>query len=84
MHIVNNIDIQYNTSNVTSFVHTTSKKHTYDDFFYIKCYRMHSTVLITNCQELLEPNNCLVVDYKTSEVTRNRKHFSRSFFYKFG
>ena len=33
MYIVNNIDIQNNTSNVTSFVHTTSKKHTYDDFF---------------------------------------------------
>ena len=51
MHIVNDVATQNNISNVTSFVHTTSKKHTYR-FVYIKCYRMHSTVLITNCLEL--------------------------------
>ena len=42
MHIVNGIATQNNISIVTSFVHTTSKKHTYR-FFYIKCYRMHPT-----------------------------------------
>ena len=54
MHIVNDIATRNNISNVTSFVYITSKKHTSQNF-YIECYRMHNTVLITNCQKLVEP-----------------------------